>query len=200
VELRLLSLHALAVKSAGSADSVALLLGCAPEEVEQALEAAAADGHTAGAKGTFMVTPAGRSWLDARYPDAFAAFRQDASVQAAAARFERMNRDLLALLSDWQSVPMGAERVPNTHADGDYDRRILDRLGDLHERAAKVLDQLAGAEPRLKQYARRLDDAYDQALAGKNEFVSGVRVDSYHVVWHELHEDLLRMLGHERET
>lgn len=200
MDLRLLALHALAVKGAGSADSVALLLGCAPDEVQQALEAAAADGHTAGAKGTFMVTPAGRSWLDARYREAFASLRQDPSVQAAAARFERINRDLLVLLSDWQSMPMGTERVPNTHADADYDRRILDRLGDLHERAAKVLEQLAGAEPRLQQYVRRLDAAYDQALAGKSEFVSGVREDSYHVVWHELHEDLLRMLGHVREA
>lgn len=200
MDLRLLSLHGLAIKSAGGPDVVAELLGCARDEVQQALEAAAADGHAAEAKGIFMVTPVGRSWLDTRYPEAFAALRQDPDVQAAAARFERINRDLLALLTDWQSVPMGGERVLNTHADRDYDRGVLDRLGSLHERAAKVLDQLTGAEPRLQQYVRRLDAAYDQALAGKSDFVTGVKVDSYHVVWHELHEDLLRMLGHEREA
>ena len=29
--------------------------------------------------------------------------------------------------------------------------------------------------------------------------MTGVRVDSYHIVWHELHEDLLRMLGRTRQ-
>jgi hypothetical protein len=48
-------------------------------------------------------------------------------------------------------------------------------------------------------YRRRLDDAYDKVLAGEHDHVSGARIDSYHTVWFELHEDLLRMLGRERE-
>jgi hypothetical protein len=48
-------------------------------------------------------------------------------------------------------------------------------------------------------YRVRLAEAYDQVLAGQHEYVSGVRIDSYHTVWFELHEDLLRMLGRERE-
>jgi hypothetical protein len=198
-DLQLLALHGLAVKSAGSPDAVAAALGREPAEVQQALESAVAAGHAVGAKGRFMVTPTGRAWLDEQYPTAFAGLREDADVLVAADRFERVNRDLLALLTDWQSVPAGGERVPNTHTDADYDRGILDRLGDLHERAAKVLDRLSGAEPRLERYVQRLDAAYDKALAGETDFVSGVRVDSYHVVWHELHEDLLRMLGRERQ-
>lgn len=198
-DLRLLALHGLAVKSAGTPEGVAALLGREPDEVQQALESAVADGHALGAKGRFMATPAGRAWLDERYGDAFAAHRSDDQVLSAADRFERINGDLLALLTDWQSIPAGGERVPNAHTDPDYDRAILDRLGDLHDRAAKVLDRLAAAEPRLEQYVRRLESAYDRALAGETDFVSGVRVDSYHVVWHELHEDLLRMLGRTRE-
>ena len=96
-------------------------------------------------------------------------------------------------------MPACGERVRNTHTDPDYDRGILDRLGDLHDRAAKVLDRFTAAEPRLEAYVGRLDAAYDKALAGETDYVSGVRVDSYHVVWHELHEDLLRMLGRTRE-
>lgn len=198
-DLQLLALHGLAVKSAGSPDAVAATLGRDPAEVQQALESAAADGHVVGAKGTFMVTPKGRAWLDEQYPQVFAGLRDDADVLAAADRFERVNRDLLALLTDWQSMPAGAERVPNSHTDAEYDRGVLDRLGDLHDRAAKVLNRLSSAEPRLERYVQRLDAAYDRALAGETDFVSGVRVDSYHVVWHELHEDLLRMLGRERQ-
>lgn len=197
-ELQLLALHGLAVKSAGTSEAVAALLGREPSEVTQALESAAADGHVAGARGTFMVTPKGRAWLDEQYPKAFGRLRDDADVLSAADRFERINRDLLALLTDWQSMPAGGQRVPNAHTDAEYDRAILDRLGDLHDRAAKVVDRLGRAEPRLEHYVRRLDAAYDKALAGETDYVSGVRVDSYHVVWHELHEDLLRMLGRQR--
>ena len=195
----LLALHGLVVKKAAGPDTVAALLGDDPARVQQALDAAVAAGRAMGAKGKYMVTPAGRTWLDERYPETFAGLRADTDVTAAADRFERINRDLLALLTDWQSVPTGGERVPNDHSDAEYDRAILDRLGDLHERAAKIIDRLARAEPRLAQYTRRLDAAYDQALAGDRDFVSGVRVDSYHIVWHELHEDLLRLLGRSRE-
>jgi hypothetical protein len=195
----LLAVHGLVVKKAGTPEAVAALLGGDQEDVRRALEAAAAAGHVVGGRGTFMVTPAGRAWLDERYPSEFASFRQDPDVVAAADRFERVNRDLLALLTDWQSVPAGSERVPNDHSDPEYDRGILDRLGDLHDRAAKVLDRLTTAEPRLARYAERLEAAYDRALAGETDFVTGVRVDSYHIVWHELHEDLLRMLGRTRQ-
>jgi hypothetical protein len=37
-------------------------------------------------------------------------------------------------------------------------------------------------------------------LSGAIDYVSGVKVDSYHTVWFELHEDLLRMLGRSREA
>jgi hypothetical protein len=198
-DLELLVLHGLAVRSAGSPEAVAVLLGREAGEVQPALEAAVENGRAVGAKGTFMVTPQGRAWLDEQYPQAFGVLRADDDVLAAADRFERVNRDLLALLTDWQSMPAGGERVPNTHTDADYDRGILDRLGDLHDRAAKVLDRLGSAEPRLEHYVQRLDTAYDKALAGETDFVSGVRVDSYHVVWHQLHEDLLRMLGRQRQ-
>ena len=61
------------------------------------------------------------------------------------------------------------------------------------------LSRIAALEPRLGLYKDRLDEAYDKALAGEHEWVSGARIDSYHTVWFELHEDLLRMLGRERE-
>lgn len=193
VDLQLLALHGLAVKSAATPEAVATLIGQSPEDVQQALESAVGEGHAIGAKGRFMVTPGGRAWLGENYPQAFAAHRDDPGFTTAADKFERINRDLLALLTDWQSMPAGGERVPNTHTDPDYDRAILDRLGDLHDRAAKVLHRLTTVEPRLEAYVGRLDAACEGLVVG------GVRVDSYHVAWHELHEDLLRMLGRTRE-
>jgi len=198
-DLELLALHGLAVKKAGGAPAVAAVLGAQEDDVVAGLDAAVAAGHAIGAKGTFMVTPAGRSWLDERYPQAFAEFRDDPAATAAYERFERINRELLTLFTDWQMVPAASGRVTNDHADAEYDRGIVDRLGDLHERAEKNLGRFSALDPRLDVYRRRLDEAYDQVLAGEHEYVSGARVDSYHTVWFELHEDLLRMLGRERE-
>ncbi|MBS1878454.1 MAG: hypothetical protein JST31_02970 [Actinobacteria bacterium] len=199
-DTELLALHGLAVKKAGSPAAVAAVIGAEEAEVEAALEAAVAAGRAAGAKGTFMVAPVGREWLDAQYPQAFAGFRADPAATEAYERFERINRALLALFTDWQMVPTaGGERVPNDHGDSEYDADIVDRLGAQHEKAEKVLDSFAALEPRLGLYKQRLDSAYDRALAGEHEWVSGARIDSYHTVWFELHEDLLRMLGRERE-
>lgn len=199
-DTELLALHGLAVKKAGSPAAVAAVLGAEEAEIEAALEAAVAAGRAAGAKGTFMVAPAGREWLDEQYPVVYAEFRGDPAATEAYERFERINRELLSLFTDWQMMPAaGGERVPNDHSDSDYDAEIVDRLGAQHERAEKVLDGFAELDPRLGVHKQRLDDAYDRVLAGEIDWVSGARIDSYHTVWFELHEDLLRMLGRERE-
>lgn len=198
-ELELLALHGLVIKKAGSAAAVAVVLGESDAAVQGALDAAVQSGHAMGAKGTFMVTPAGRAWLDERYPEAFAGLREDPAATEAYEQFERINRKLLALMTDWQMMPAGGERVPNDHSNPDYDAGIVDQLGDLHDRAQRPLGRFAELEPRLGRYNERLDAAYDKVLAGEHEWVSGARIDSYHTCWYELHEDLLRMLGRERE-
>jgi hypothetical protein len=199
-DIELLALHGLAVKKAGSAADVAAVLGRDEDEVGAALEAATTAGQAIGAKDTFMLTPAGRSWLDERYQEAYAGLRSDPEATAAYERFEKVNRELLGIFTDWQMMPSaGGERIQNDHSDADYDRGIVDRLGDQHERAEKILGRFAELDPRLAVYTRRLDDAYDKVLAGEHDYVSGARIDSYHTVWFELHEDLLRMLGRERE-
>jgi hypothetical protein len=199
-DTELLALHGLAVKKAGSPAAVAAVLGAEEAEIETALEAAVVAGRAAGAKGTFMVAPAGREWLDEQYPVVYAEFRADPAATETYERFERINRELLSLFTDWQMIPAaGGERTPNDHSDADYDAGIVDRLGAQHERAEKVLDRFAGLEPRLGVHKQRLDEAYDKVLAGEIDWVSGARIDSYHTVWFELHEDLLRMLGRERE-
>ena len=198
-DIELLAIHGLAVKKAGSAAAVAGILGTSEPEVSAALDAASADGRVMSAKGMFMVTPAGREWLAARYPEAYAGLRADPAAEQAYGRFERINRQLLALMTDWQMMPAGSERVPNDHSNAEYDHDIIDKLGALHERAQRPLEQFEALEPRLEQYLKRLENAYERALAGDYDWVSGARIDSYHTVWFELHEDLLLMLGRDRE-
>jgi len=197
--VKFLALHGLTVKKAGNAAAVAEVLGEDRDRVEAALATAVEAGRAVKARDLFMATPAGREWLEENYPTAFASIRSKPEATEAYERFERINRDLLRLFTEWQMMPVGNETVPNDHSDPDYDHKIIDRLGALHERAHRPLEQLAGLEPRLGQYLNRLEGAYDRVLAGDHDFVSGAKVDSYHTVWFELHEDLLRMLGRERE-
>ena len=87
----------------------------------------------------------------------------------------------------------------NDHASKDYDDRLIDRLGALHERAEAILRQLAAGLPRLAIYAEKLEVALEKAEDGAIEWISGARIESYHTVWFELHEDLLRILGRTRQ-
>ena len=198
IDADLLALHGLAVKKAASAEAVAAVLGADPQEVERALGAGAESGRAMAAKGMYMLTPAGRAWLDEQYPQACAALREDTAFVGAYERFEVINRDALDLFTRWQTITVGGSAVPNDHTDEDYDTKIIDELGDLHDQALPVIDAFAAADPRYGVYRERFEAAYDKVLAGDKDWVSGARIDSYHTVWFELHEDILRMLGRTR--
>ena len=88
----------------------------------------------------------------------------------------------------------GRRQLANVHSDPAYDAKIIDELGDLHEHTEPVLT-VSPAPARYRAYSDRLGAAYDRALAGQTDYVTGVRVDSYDAVWHEPHEDLLRVRG-----
>ena len=47
-------------------------------------------------------------------------------------------------------------------------------------------------------YLSALKRALQLANDGDQRYVSSPRVDSYHTVWFELHEDLIRLSGHDR--
>lgn len=200
LEPDLLVLHALTVRKSGTPEQVAAVLGQDPAAVEDEIGRRVEAGDVLGARGVFMATPAGRARLDSAYEPAYAGVRRDGQFTAAADRFENINKRLLDLLTRWQTLSRGGVSVANDHSDADYDAKIIDELGDLHDRAEPVLTVLAAPLPRFGAYKDRLEAAYDRALTGQPDFVSGVRVDSYHTVWHEAHEDLLRVLGRSREA
>jgi pyruvate,orthophosphate dikinase len=47
-------------------------------------------------------------------------------------------------------------------------------------------------------YGARLTRAVEAATAGDARFVASPRVDSYHGIWFELHEDLIQLAGRTR--
>ena len=194
-----LVLHGLAIKKHADAGAVAAAVGLGEDEVRAVLDDAVAKGRAVRAGESFSLTPVARVALDSTYSRLFAAQREDAAFVAACERFETVNRELKALMTAWQTIEIDGESVLNDHTNKDYDDRLIDRLGALHERAEAILGQLTAGLPRLAIYAQKLEAALEKAEDGAIEWVSGARVESYHTVWFELHEDLLRVLGRTRQ-
>jgi pyruvate,orthophosphate dikinase len=86
----------------------------------------------------------------------------------------------------------------NDHADPAYDARVLANLAILNSDAGRWLSPLVASLARLGTYAARLDRAARLAADGDQRYVASPRVDSYHSVWFELHEDLILLSGRSR--
>ena len=192
-------MHGVAIRKHGDAKAVAALAGVPVARVETVLAGAVAGGRVAEVDGKYMLTPCGQMMLAGEYSRFNDALRGNADFVAAYQRFEVINKDLKQLITDWQTMEVGGKRVANDHSNKDYDERVIGRLGDLHERFEPILKKLCAGEPRLKVYSDKLGVALEKAEDGDAAWVSDAKLDSYHTVWFELHEDLLRILGHVRE-
>lgn len=195
---RFLVMHALAVKKHGRADDIAAVAGLDLAIVSRLLADLAATDRVQEADGHYLLSPLARVALNGYYSRWYGELRDDPSFLAANDRFERINSELKALITDWQMMTIGGQRVLNDHSDTDHDARIIDRLGALHERAQPVLADFERCEPRLGHNRRALGEALDRAEGGAIDWVSDARIPSYHTVWFELHEDLLRIAGRQR--
>ncbi len=194
-----LVMHGVAIRKHGGVADIAGVCGLSDARVQQVLASGVAQGRIVEANGRFLLSPAGQLILASEYSRFYVTLRADVAFNAACDRFERINVELKQLITDWQTLAIGGQRVPNDHSDAAYDRRIIDRLGGLHERFEPILVALIAGESRLGLYQQKLDAALEKAEAGATAAVSDARSDSYHTVWFELHEDLLRLGGRQRE-
>ena len=191
--------HGLAVKRHAAPPAIASLMGIDAARVQSVLADAVAAGRAIEAKGGYALTPLARLALEGRYSCHFAPLRDNTRFVAAYESFERINRTLKQVITDWQTVEVAGERVANDHTDAAHDETVMDRLAAVHEQVETVLQALAGPLPRMRIYAQKLLAALEAAEDGDREWVSDVRRESYHTVWFELHEDLLRIMGRARE-
>ena len=112
--------------------------------------------------------------------------------------FEKLNTWFKDLVTRWQVKNEGGMLVPNDHSDPEYDLAIIRELGELHRKTVDVLEKLSKVLPILKTYITRLNRALNLVMRGEIEYLSGVDVQSYHNIWFELHEGLLRLSGLKR--
>jgi hypothetical protein len=139
-----------------------------------------------------MLTPAGRAEADGRFRLTGPA---EEAVLAAYARFLPLNTALIQICSDWQ---VRAGGVTNDHKDPVYDWSVIDRLVAHDEQTGPVVRSLGRQVSRFAQYRERLRGARRLVEAEEHDWLLSPRIDSYHTVWMQLHEDLLLGLGRNR--
>jgi pyruvate,orthophosphate dikinase len=189
--------RALAIKGLVAPDSLAPALRCSPERLAGLLEALLAEGHVEDADGAVRLTQRGAG----RAAELMAADRErwgSANADAALDAFVALDGRMKEIVTAWQLKSTTGEPVLNDHTDAAYDAAVLERLGGLHHDAAGWLDSVAPGPPRLGVYRDRLADALQNARAGDGRYIASPHVDSYHGIWFELHEDLIRLAGRER--
>jgi hypothetical protein len=194
-----LVMHGLAIKKHATPEAVAGIVGLDVDDVRAALGRLVEAKRVVEARGKYLLAPAARMALDAEYSPLYEDVRADPDFVAGYQTFERLNVSLKRLITQWQTIDMGGQSVPNDHRNKAYDDKIIDRLGDLHESVEGALDRMARSLPRFLIYRDKLGAALEKAEDGASEWVSDAKIESYHTLWFELHEDLLRLMRRERE-
>ncbi|MPY48129.1 transcriptional regulator [Streptomyces acidicola] len=196
----LLVLHALRCAGTVSLARLHAITGLDESDVESELIDLGADGlvtRLSGGIPGWSLTEAGRAADSERITHELESAHARARVTAAFERFLVLNPELLDLCTAWQLRAVDGVMSANDHSDPAYDSRVLARFADLDRRAAVVCAELSAALPRFGRYRVRLTGALDRAASGELEYVAD-NTGSYHVVWAELHEDLLATLGLQR--
>ena len=114
--------------------------------------------------------------------------------------FMPINQAYKKSVSSWQIKTVGESAEPNDHGDAEYDQQVLSEMFKDHGSLILLVATHLDSSPLLKDYARRLEKAYASVSAGDYQFVTGALIDSYHTVWFEFHEALIRLTGKDRAT
>lgn len=193
---RLAVLQAVRLKG-GMADAptLAALVGLEEGEVQTELAALCSEGLVQERRDRYRLTPEGREPLASALAEERAGVDQ-AALEGIWRDFSAADSVLKGILADWQL----RDGEPNDHSDASYDAAILDRVAEVHAAVAPLAVQIAGLAPRLSRYPRRLDAALAQLQAGDAKWLSNPMCDSYHTVFHELHEELYDLTGKDRAS
>jgi hypothetical protein len=105
--------------------------------------------------------------------------------------FRPLDLRIKALARAWQEAD----------ARDDWEARMtaIEGLGALHADTLAYLARHGRELPRFTEYRERLSHALERLQDGETDYFVKVQVDSYHTIWFQMHEDLLRVLERERD-
>ena len=187
----------LLVKGPATPETLADAMLCQSADLAPLLAAGKAAGLVETVAGAFRLTADGK--LNGQ--DLIAADRDvwgvDRAVEALDT-FIPFDHRMKDTVTAWQVREVDGAQAINDHKDPAYDAEVIGRLTGLHQDTSAWLGGLACELPRLGGYRARLDRALALACGGDGRYVASPRVESYHGVWFELHEDLIRLSGRKR--
>jgi pyruvate,orthophosphate dikinase len=191
------ALVVLAIKGSTTPASLAQVLGIDEDRLAPLLERLQVAGHLG------EPTPRGLRLSEAGAERVAGTFADTADRLGSAKllmleSFEKPNSELKTIMTAWQIREINGEQFPNLHDDADHDVGVIERLRDLHVEIDHWLADLAAAAPVIELFRMRLGRALGRVVAGDHRWLVSLLLDSYHTVWFELHECLLRLAGRSR--
>lgn len=185
-------LIALKLRGFASLATLETMIGKAVGDTVAALQT---QGLVSEAKIGLRLSPTGQSAAVAIWTAAHERI-DTARMTALYADFHAPNATFKAIIADWQM----RGGIINDRLDAAYDATVLARLTAIDGEIGPIIARAAALEPRLARYATRLALALAAIDAGNTRFVAGPLIDSYHTVWFELHEELIRLAGLSRAS
>ncbi len=189
-------LRVVAIKGFALLPGIADAVLADPSEVEPIVDQLAIDGLVSNSAGALKLTDAGAERVAALLAADRAAWGE-AAANAALDAFLALDHRVKDTVTAWQLRDADAGTI-NDHTDPDYDAAVLERLAAVHADAAAWFTAAEAGPSRLADYRTRLSAAVERAQAGDGRYVASPRVDSYHGIWFELHEDLIALAGRTR--
>lgn len=194
-----------AIRLAGVADreAVADRAFVADEEVDRVLTRMYAEGWVEqfafGGSSGAILTEAGGARLAALLRDEVTSRAARAVLQATLEAFEPLNGQFVGLVSRWQLQSTSSANTGFGPADPAQIGALLTSLSALGSDLREKLSDLIRVVPRFGRYPVQYAAAVARARQDGLRWVTGVGLLSCHVVWAELHQDLLSSLGRDRQ-
>lgn len=183
-------LQHLAMEGIAETDDIAEATGHPEGAVRDTLDSLEAEGFVE-AEGFWYLTDSGEDRLGTVCRQRFDA-EELAALEDLLPRFETLDDRMKELAGEWQDLDQ-SDRGPAAEP--------VDALEELHaDLEALFTDLEADTRAIYDPYLESLSDAVTRLRDGETAYFTATDVDSYHTVWFELHDDLLRTLGVERSA
>ena len=192
-------IHVLSIKGFAKEEILAAAVGLEVSDVELMAQSLIKEGLLGGSRLGMKLTEKGKAAADKILEDA----KEKVDLVALETfylAFMPINQAYKKSVSSWQIKTVGESAEPNDHGDAEYDQQVLSEMFKDHGSLKLLVATHLASCPLLKDYARRLEKAYASVTAGDYQFVTGALIDSYHTVWFEFHEALIRLSGKDRAT
>lgn len=188
-------------KSIMDINSVQISTGLEPERITSILVRFVEKGYVEKevyeGRETWKITPIGEKFVNSYRQFMLDQTGQKEAVIKKCEEFEELNVKFKELVTSWQMKIINGIPILNDHSDPEYDSAILNQIFNLHENVIETLEELASVIPMYKNYVGRLDFAIKKLREGTFDYITKDK-NSYHNVWFELHESILKLWGRER--